>query len=61
MKKTFKKTIRQSIIWGDKELLEFKPNIGRMWTMRIFLKSNYICFNIDYTNNSQGILMKLIW
>lgn len=54
MKKTFKKTIRQSIIWGDKELLEFKPNIGRMWTMRI-------CFNIDYTNNSQGILMKLIW
>lgn len=38
---------------GDKELLEFKPNPYTMWTVRIFLKSNCICFNIDYTNDRQ--------
>lgn len=38
---------------GDKELLEFKPNPCTMWTIRIFLKSNCVCFNIDYTNDSQ--------
>lgn len=37
---------------GDKELLEFKPNPCRMWTRRIFLKNNCVCFNIDYTADS---------
>ena len=38
---------------GDKELLEFKPNPCTMWTRRIFLKNNCICFNINYTTDSR--------
>ncbi len=38
---------------GDKELLEFRPNPCRMWTRRIFLKNNCVCFNIDYTTDSR--------
>lgn len=38
---------------GDKELLEFKPKTRTMWTRRIFLKNNCVCFNIDYTTDSQ--------
>ncbi len=44
---------------GDKELLEFKPNPHAMWTIRVFLKSNCICFNIDYTNDGQKILNEI--
>ena len=44
---------------GDKELLEFKPNPYTMWTVRIFLKSNCICFNIDYTNDSQRMFNEI--
>lgn len=44
---------------GDKELLEFKPNPYTLWTVRIFLKSNCICFNIDYTNDSQRMFNEI--
>ena len=44
---------------GDKELLKFKPNPNILWTVRIFLKSNCICFNIDYTNDSQKMFNEI--
>lgn len=44
---------------GDRELLEFKPNPCKMWTIKVFLKSNFICFNINYIDDSQRMFNEI--